>query len=154
MKSILLAFLFVGVIQLKVNAQEVANFSGHWIANEGKVSSTVGLNSKCSKVEIEIEQTATEILTKVYDAQCDMFGSKWGPIHQQIKDGKVYEQGEEVGTISGDTLITVSQSGSYQYAYNLKIATLPNGQKTLQSYYGTKGGVGAIVIEAVGRQVP
>lgn len=127
----------------------IANFSGHWIASEGKVSSNIGLNSKCSKVEILIEQTETEIITNLYNAECDMFGSKWGPIHQEIRGGKIFENDLEVGTITEDTLRTTAPSGAYQYAYNLRLLNSPEGKKILQSYYGTRGAVGAMAIEAL-----
>ena len=125
-----------------------ANFTGHWIATDGKVSSNVGLNSNCKKVEIIIEQNENEILTKLYNAECSLYGSKWGLIKQTIRDGKIFEGEDEVGTITDDTLITVSTSGGYQYAYNLKFITLTNGQKILKSYYGTKSFIGAIATEA------
>jgi hypothetical protein len=136
------------ILFLSSGASALANFTGHWIATNGKVSSTVGLSSKCSKVEIDIVQTEDAIQTKIYNATCDSFGSKWGPITQTIKNGKVYEQDEEVGKINEDTMITISTSGSYQYAYNLKLIKGADGKTQLMSYYGVKGAVGAMVTEA------
>ncbi|MEN0058461.1 MAG: hypothetical protein AAGB31_06475 [Bdellovibrio sp.] len=139
-----------GVILLWAGqAQAVANFSGHWIANEGKLTSTVGMSADCTKVEIIIEQTETQIKTRLYDAKCSLFGSKWGPVVQEIRDGKVYEEGVEVGTITEDTMITVSNSGTYQYAYNLRLKTNAQGQIILESYYGTKGSLGSMVTQAL-----
>ncbi len=140
--------IFLLSLILPFQSMAIANFTGHWIATSGKLSSNVGLSAKCTKVEIEIVQTQGVIETKIYDATCGMFGSKWGPIKQDIKDGKIYEAGVEVGTINDDTMITVSTSGTYQYAYNLKLIQSADGKKQLMSYYGTKGGIGAMVTEA------
>jgi len=125
-----------------------ANFSGHWLATSGTVTSTVGISAKCSRVEIEIIQTEDVIHTRIYDSTCEPYSSKWGPITQTIKDGKVFERGVEVGKITDDTMITVSKSGQYQYAYNLKVVTGADGKTQLMSYYGVKGAIGAMVTEA------
>lgn len=137
----------------------VADFSGTWVAPAGTVSSTVGISSTCTKITIQVVQTATEIRTEIYNAECKSYGSKWGPITQYIRNGKVFERDgngneEEVGTISEDTLITVSQSGTMQYAYNLKLVPQPDGSKKMMSYYGTKGPIGAIVTEGTHNLVP
>lgn len=138
---------------LTTNVFAVANFSGHWLANSGKLSSTIGLSSDCSKVEIIINQSETQIVTQMYNSECKMFNAKWGPITQTIKDGKIYEDGTEVGTITEDTLITISNSGTYKHAYNLKLKTNAAGHTTLDSYYGSKGAIGAIVTEATHEKV-
>lgn len=144
----ILLSLFIALFCSSNQALAIAPLGGHWVALEGKISSNLGLSGKCSKVEIMIEQTEARITTTKYESTCTMFGSKWGPIPQDIKDGKVYEAGEQVGTINDTTLITISQDGSYQYAYNLKLITGPQGQTQLQSYYGAGSGIGAIATEA------
>lgn len=137
----------------------VADFSGTWVAPAGTVSSTIGISSTCTKITIQVVQTASEIRTDLYNAECKSYGSKWGPITQYIRGGKVFERDsngdeEEVGTISEDTLITVSQSGTMKYAYNLKLVTQPDGSKKMMSYYGTKGAIGAIATEGTHDLVP
>jgi hypothetical protein len=145
--------LFFSLSISTIGFAAVGNFSGHWVANSGKLSSTIGLSADCTKVEIVIEQTETQLLTKLYNAECALFGSKWGPVPQEIRDGKVYEQGELVGTITEDTLMTLSTSGTYQYAYNLRLKKTADGKETLDSYYGAKGAVGAMVTEATHQRV-
>lgn len=125
-----------------------ADFTGHWLANDGKVSSNVGISGKCTKVEIVIEQTPDALVTKSYVAKCNLFDTDWGPIRQDVKNGKVYEGKEEVGTFDGTTLKTISKDGQYNYAYNLRIGQAADGTPTLQTYYGAQGGVGAMVVEA------
>lgn len=142
---------------LSTPAFAVANFSGHWIATTGKVNSTVGIKGDCSKIELDIEQNQTVVRTKIYKADCGTYSSHWGPVDQFIKDGKVYEgegeDEEQVGTISEDTLITVSREGSVAYAYNLKLQKKPDGSFALQTYYGVKNAVGAIAIEGIAERV-
>jgi hypothetical protein len=147
------------VLALPSAAFAVADFSGTWVASAGTVSSTVGISSTCTKITIRVVQTATEIRTDLYNAECKSYGSKWGPILQYIRAGKVFERDsdgneDEVGTISDDTLITVSQSGTMQYAYNLKLVPQPDGSKKLMSYYGVKGAIGAIVTEGTHDLIP
>jgi len=145
---ILTSFLLTFTNAASANAEGIANFSGHWIASVGKVSSNVGLSSNCSRVEIIIEQSDTAILIKKYNAECAMFGSSWGPVSMEIKGTKVFENGEEVGHISADTLITISQEPSAAYAFNLKLISDASGKPIMESYYGVKNGVGAIATEA------
>lgn len=144
-------YLILTACLISTPAFAVANFSGHWFTNTGKLSSTVGLKADCTRIEITIEQKEGSLLTKDYRADCGTYGPHWGPAEEIIKGGKVFEgegeDEEEVGTISGDTLITVSHSGGVAYAYNLKLHPNPDGTATLQSYYGVKNAVGTIVIE-------
>jgi hypothetical protein len=145
MKIILLSIL------LTTPAFATGDFSGHWLATTGKLSSTVGLKADCTKIEIVVEQRADALVTKQYRADCGTYGPHWGPVTQTIKNGKVFEGEDEdeteVGTITDDTLITVSNSGGVAYAYNMKLHPKADGSVTLQSYYGVKNAVGTIVIE-------
>ena len=75
-----------------------------------------------------------------------------------IKKGKVYKEEDEIGELTGNLLRTLDTSGGVQYAFNLKLipgatvtppfdapsATIP---PTLETYYGVKSMMGAIVIE-------
>ncbi len=143
-----ISIFLIGHLSLLSSASYGYNFSGHWVAQGGQVSSNIGLSSPCSKVEILIQHTDDQIRTEFYKSDCQMFGTKWGPVVQDIKDGKVFEKGVEVGTITDDTLITVSSSGTYKYAYNLKLKKSDQGELRLNSYYGTKGAIGAMATEA------
>lgn len=144
MKTLFLFLLF----SLQAHAKPVANFTGHWVATSGKVSSQLpGLSGKCSHVEIIIEQSETQITTKIYKANCNLFSSEWGPIVQEIRDGKIYEGSDEIGTIDETKMLSIFTSGGVQYAYNLRLGS--DGQAPyLDSYYGVRGSVGAIVVEA------
>lgn len=148
--KLLTAFLLLSSSAL---AAPVADFSGHWIVHGGTVRSNVGLKGECSQIELKIEQTATLLRTQLYKADCGNYSTHWGPVDQFIRDGKVYEgegeEEEEVGTISGDTLLTLARSGSVVYAYNLKLHPTADGSKTLQTYYGVKNAIGAIAIEGM-----
>jgi hypothetical protein len=129
---------------------QTADFSGHWVGT-GTIYQKPLLvgnptQSPCSKIELWMEQTAATLTTRHYTATCGAISPDWGPDVMQIKDGKVIEQGDEIGTLKGDTLITVDDTGSVSYAFNLKV-TGTGDQRTLHSYYGVKNGMGTIVIE-------
>lgn len=127
----------------------VADFSGHWIANSGKVSSNIpGLSANCSRVEIVIEQNEHALITRRYETDCQLFSTHWGPVQEDIQGTQVLEQGEIVGSISDDTLMTTSPSGTAAYAFNLKLIHDSQGSVILKSYYGTKTAVGAMATEA------
>jgi len=146
--SLRLSFLLAGFLLAGFKAQAVADFTGHWRATNGKVSSTIGITANCSRVEITIRQTATALLTEKYESDCGLYGSNWGPVKEDLHGSQVSEQGTVVGSISDTTLKTVSQDGGINYAYNLRLIAGPNGQPQMESYYGTQNGAGAIVIEA------
>lgn len=131
-----------------------ANFSGHWVAQSGSVSSNVGLSSKCSKVEIVIEQSETSLVTKKYESTCDLYGSTWGPVQEDFIGDQVLEQGTPVGKITDDTLITVAPDGTAEYAFNLRLKKDASGEVVLESYYGVRNSVGAIATEAILHRVP
>lgn len=140
--------LFIIASLLSTTALAVGDFSGHWVAEEGEVTSQIGLNSKCSRVEIIIEQTATAVITKKYSSTCDMFGSSWGPVEQAILDGKIYEHGEPVGTIDETSLNSAAQDGTVLYHYNLRLVAGANGKMELESEYGTQNFVGKLITVA------
>lgn len=141
--------LFLGFTSFSVSAFAVANFTGHWVSNSGKVSSNVGLGANCTKIEIIIEQTETEIVTKKYHSTCGFFGSDWGPNTMQIQNGKVFENGDEVGYVNDTTLISITPDVNVLYAFNLKLTQTADGKPAVQSYYGVKNGVGAIATEGI-----
>jgi hypothetical protein len=111
------------------------------------------VKGSCTKVGLAIEQKDGALLTKLYDAECGLYGSSWGPIEQTLRDGKVFEGEDEVGTISEDTLLTTSRDGNTSYAYNLKLLPNPDGSFSLATYYGVQNGAGAIVIESTLKKV-
>ena len=129
------------------HAANTANFSGHWLATTGKLSSTVGFKADCTHVEIIIEQNETSLVTKLYKADCGMYSPSWGPVTQTIHEGKVFEGEDEVGTISSDTLMTLSRSGTAEYAYNLKLIQGADGKPVMETYYGARTSAGAMVVE-------
>ena len=137
-------FIFTAILALGINAFAIGDFSGHWISEGGEVVSDLGLNSKCSRIEIVIEQTDIEIVTKQYTSTCDLFGSSWGPMVQQIENGKVFEHGEEVGTVDDTTLVSVAPSETVFYLYNLQLVPAADGSMELESVYGVKNYLGTI----------
>ncbi len=158
MKTNILKMMVVAGTLISSQAFAVVDFNGRWVANSGKVSSTMsGLGGDCTKVEIYIKQTETQLITETYNADCGLWSKKFSNKVLELRDGKVFEQhGEnldEVGTISDTTLMTLTTSGVYQYAYNLKKTFDEVNGYTVQSYWGTKGSAGAIVVEALHKRV-
>lgn len=137
--------LFIAVVVFFQNAQAIGDFSGHWIADAGEVKSNVGLSSTCSNIEVIIEQTETEIVTKKYESTCDLYSSTWGPVVQAIADGKVYEDDLQVGIVNETTLVSTAPSGTAAYIYNLILGVDSKGERTLTVEYGVKNYVGTIV---------
>lgn len=123
------------------------DFSGDWVGTSGQVKSDFGLSSSCSKIEIEIRQSEGLLLTEKYISTCDQFGSSWGPVREVIRDGRVYEGQQEVGTFDGQNLITKSQDGSISYLYNLRMSMGRDGQPRLQSVYGVQNYLGTATTE-------
>jgi hypothetical protein len=143
----LLIFLSVNLF-FTLPAMALADFSGHWVG-DGKINSNIGLNSTCSKIEIVISQTATTLVTEKYVSTCKLFGSSWGPVEMTIQGGDVFEDGEQVGTINDDTLLTIEPSGTVAYAFNLKLVPKGDGTMALQTYYGTQNSIGGMATEGL-----
>jgi hypothetical protein len=141
--------LLISVILFtSLSSLAVGDFSGHWVAEGGEVTSDVGLNSKCSRVEIVIEQTQSAVITQKYSSSCNLFSSEWGPMEQLFADGKIYEQGEEVGTIDDSSLTSIAPSGTAFYLYNMRLVPGASGEIELESEYGVKNAVGTILTTA------
>lgn len=158
MKKQILKSLIVAILFSTSSVFAVADFNGRWVANSGKVSSTMaGLGGDCTKVEIYVRQTETQLITDTYNADCGLWSKKFSNKVLEIREGKVFEQHgdslDEVGTISDTTLMTLTTSGVYQYAYNLKKTFDEVNGYGMQSYWGTKGSAGALVVEAVHKRV-
>lgn len=143
----------ISTLTLSSQAFAYANFSGQWISTEGKVSSNVGINSKCKKIEINIQQNDDQIVIERYSSNCNIYGSDWGPNYFQIKNGKVYEDEVEIGYINDTELVTKAQQGSIAYQFNLKVNQVVNNQVTsISSYYGVQNFTGTIATEAIMRK--
>ena len=128
------------------------NFSGHW-KGAGLMSDTQGNKTPCSEIEIVIRQTPDSMKIELYNAQCGQLNSNWGPYVMGLKNGKVFdgEDDEQIGEIRGNIMKTLSGS-SIQYAFNLRLNEAPLNKEpktapTLDSYYGVRNALGAIVIE-------
>jgi hypothetical protein len=147
MKTITLASGFAAFLLfplLSLGASPV-NFSGHW-KGPGIMSDTKGNKTPCSEIEIVIRQTPDSMKIELYNAQCGQLNSNWGPYLMSLKNGKVFEDDEQIGEIQGNIMKTLSGS-SVQYAFNLRLNESPKTTPTLDSYYGVRNALGAIVIE-------
>lgn len=140
-------------LAIAVQAHAVGDFSGIWVG-EGEVSGVAGLGSKCSKVEIIVEQTETSVFTKKYESTCDLYGSTWGPIQQDYHDGQVFENGEPVGIIDDTHMTSTAPDGGAIYIYNLTLVPGPNGTFELDSEYGVQNFVGTLMTRARLKRVP
>ena len=132
-------------------AAEMVNFSGDWWGT-GQMTGKNGQTTPCSKIRIKIDHQANsvpQILTvKLYDATCGLISPEWGDYPFEIRDGKVFEDGEETGSLEGNLFKSLQASGGVQYAFNMRLVsgTQPTDD-ILRSYYGVRNGFGVIVIE-------
>ena len=144
-------FTLAGTLLLAATPALAVDFTGHWVG-PGQITQVDFAGRRtapCSRVEIILEHLPAQLTIERYHAICQTMEPKWGPFDMEIRDGKIYEDGEETGTLEGDTLRTLSQDGSIQYAFNLRLKEVAPGEKpTLESYYGVRSGMGTIVIEA------
>jgi len=122
----------------------VGHFEGHWVSKTGKVTSNIGINGDCTKVEILITQDEHQLLTKSYRAECGTYSSDWGPVPEEIHGGQILEGGDQVGTIDDKALKTSTPDSGVLYNYNLEL----QGAGRMHSTYGTQNFVGSITIEA------
>jgi hypothetical protein len=133
--------------------QAGVNFSGDW-QGTGQLQGPGNRKSPCSKIRIKIDHrtgATPEVLTvQLYDATCGLYGPEWGPYPFEIREGKVYEGGEETGALEGSVFRTTSSDGGVQYRFDLQ---LQNGASSaddlLRSSYGVRNGMGTIVIDGV-----
>ena len=139
-KVILTHFIFL--VYSVTSKATLADFSGTWVGL-GSVTSTFGVKGKCSSLEIEIQQTPNELRVNRYHAACDLLDTDWGPSSQQIRDGKLYESGEEVGSIYGTSAVSSAADSGVLYILNLKKVS----DTELNVTYGTQNFVGTITIE-------
>jgi len=148
----MLRILFIPLFFFSVLPVAAVDFSGRW-SGTGQVTTVspfVGNKTyPCSKIEIHIEHRPEQVTVGKYNAVCEFVGgSDWGPYNFEIRGEKVFEDGEETGTLIGDTMKTLQASGGVQYAFNLRLKEVVSGQEPiLESYYGTRNMMGTIVIE-------
>ncbi len=125
--------LFFGVLTISISSFAVVDFNGHWKSSTGMMTTSKDQKTPCTNIEIVMKQEEGEIVFNV--------------------------DHEEIGTLKGDTLITSEAIGGAVYAFNLKSKIEnenenENENPVLQSYYGTKNLLGAIVIEGNLELVP
>ena len=129
------------------------DFTGHWSATSGTMTMvdpyTGTKTSPCSLVDITLKQDTSRITIQRYHAICGLLDSDWGPHDLDIKDGKIFEDDEETGTLEGNILKTLQYDSGVAYAFNLLMKATSGTDSTpiLESYYGVKNLVGTIVIE-------
>ena len=144
-KTILSSLFFFGISQTIY----AVDFSGHWTGS-GQITqrSLTGTDTKpCSLVDLSITQTPSKITLKRYHAICGLLDSDWGPDVMDIRGDKIFEYGEETGTLQGNLLKTLSSDGGVQYAFNLRLSSEIGKTPILESYYGVNNMTGTIVIE-------
>jgi len=150
MKSIISATLSVTLALSALSAGAV-NFSGSWVGTgtmTEKNPYTGNKSSPCSIVEVVLDHKPDGLTIQHYRGLCGQLDSDWGPSSMEIRGEKTFEEGEETGTLIGDTLKTISSSGGVQYAFNLSLRDVPAGTTpTLETYYGVRSMMGTIVIE-------
>jgi hypothetical protein len=138
----------------------VTNFSGDWTGTGQMTQRSPILGnqvSACSLIEVKLEHLTDQLTIQRYHAVCGKLDSDWGPHPMEIRGTQVFEDGEETGTLEGDTLKTLQTDGGTQYAFNLRLkapaasgVVSAEGQAPqLETYYGVRSGVGAIVIEGI-----
>ena len=137
------------------------DFTGHWTGT-GQMTQkqTFGggapTSSPCSKVDVTVEHIPEKsVNVKRYHAICGQMDSDWGPYTFEIRGEKIFVDGEETGTLTGDTMKCLQASGGVQYAFNLRLKTPPTNQPpVLETYYGVHNMMGTIVIEGSLKQEP
>ena len=130
---------------LSIPAFAVGHFAGHWESVSGKVSSNIGINSNCSKIEVVIVQDSRSLTTKSYNAVCGTYSADWGPVTEDLQGNKVLENGDVVGSITEDSLTTSAPDSGVLYNYNLKLT--PGSQGLMHVVYGVQNFAGTITIE-------
>lgn len=147
MKNSLLAL----TLALAPTLAGAVNFSGVWTGTGTMTQASPFLGNKsspCSLVEVALEHLPNKLTIQHYHAICGTTDSDWGPSSMEIRGEKTFENDTETGTLIGDTLKTIANDGGVEYAFNLRLKAVPDGQRpVLETYYGVRNMAGAIVIE-------
>jgi hypothetical protein len=123
-----------------------ADMSGYWSADRGSLIDPTGRKSACAKIEITIQQEPGKLIIERYHAQCTLLDSDWGPYRMTVQGETVLNfEGEEIGTLKGDTLLTQFEG----YTINMQL----NGD-ALKSLYAASGLIGSMIIEGELRRTP
>ena len=147
-----LGVLFLSLLTANVaRAADPVNFSGDWWGTGEMIGKNVK-KTACTKIRLKIDHQANaapQILTvKIYDATCGLISPEWGDYPFEIRDGKVFEDGEETGSLEGNLFKSLQASGGVQHAFNMRLVSgAQPAEDVLRSYYGVKNGLGVIVIE-------
>ncbi|MEI8346397.1 MAG: hypothetical protein WCG27_02950 [Pseudomonadota bacterium] len=146
-------FIFIFLFFLFTFQIFAADLSGTW-QGPGEVTFSFGKKMPCSKITIRINHGPHQLMVSSYQARCGLLQPDWGPRPFDLADGKVYEDGEQIGTFDGHLFKTLATATGVQYAFNFKVNDDQNGNpETLQTYYGTRNLSGAVVVEGVLKRV-
>jgi len=89
-----------------------------------------------------------------YQARCSLLQPDWGPSDFDIHDGKVYQNGQQIGTFDGHLFKTMVSGSTVPYAFNFKVNDDTTGNPTtMQTYYATRNASGAIAVEGLLKRV-
>jgi hypothetical protein len=149
--GVFLALAFPALGQANEFARGASHFGGHWTGAGRIISHNTFFGTTqgpCSLIDITIEHLPARLTIARYHAICDNLSPDWGPSVMEIREGNIFEDGEQTGTFDGDILKTLQRSGAVQYAFNLRIAPQsPADAPVLESYYGVRNAAGSMVIE-------
>jgi hypothetical protein len=125
------------------------DLSGTW-SGAGKVTFSFGKTMPCSQIKIQFVQYVDgpeKLTVKRYEAWCSLLNPDWGPLSFELKENRVYLEGDEVGTYDGRLFKALMNDGSVQYAFNFLLKEDESGKISMQTYYATRNMMGAVAIE-------
>ena len=143
-----LALLTLVSLSLPAFSFATADFTGRWISTTGTMTINYGLNIPCEKVNFAIEQTANKFAIKDFDAYCFTVGAAGAPAVLDISNGKLFQKGLEVGSISEDTIIMTVNPDLNPYALKLTMKKAADGHNYIESYFQTNNGFGYVWVKS------
>ena len=112
--------LVVLCLGLTVSFVARADFSGSW-SGSGNVSG--GIDLQCDSVSVEVTQTSTELSLTNGDAECGFLSETMPDQTFQIKGNQLWQNNQQVGTISPTTADATLSGTSYTAKVSLALTS-------------------------------
>lgn len=145
MKAIIVALLL-----LPLSAS--ADFQGRYSGPGSSLSHKSGLKRKCSEIFVHLGQTPSQLQIHHGGYKCENLQATLDPFTLDLKNGKIFFEGEELGTFDGKKLDLLYVNRAEDYTYHWVLEESEGSMSYTEEW--TDRGSPALTVSGVMQKLP
>ncbi|MGZ3692719.1 MAG: hypothetical protein ACXWQO_00495 [Bdellovibrionota bacterium] len=121
-----------------------ANFEGRYQGPGQSISHKSGLKRACAEIFLNFQRKTGEVKILEGGYRCENLQASFDPFTMEVRDGKVYIEGEELGTFSENKLEIFFANKAEDFTYHWLLENSESGMSYLEEW--TDGGKPALTV--------